>query len=408
METPKPSKLTVGERIEMRRRRRGLSRRVVANLVGRSEEWLRLVESGRRQLDSIEVLTRLAEVLQVDDPTELIDWPSGRSGSAGEGAAQELRQLRQVIVDHPALRIYDSEDPASRFDVEELTAALRRCRATWSTSPQRFSGLAEDLPAVLHACRAERWRLQTVETAELLVGAYHLARELLTACGDHSMAATVADRSMGTAAQVHRTRLIAASAWHVADTLRHLSYAAESHDYALTAARRLSETVPRTRDDVVLWGALHLLAAHGAAAARDVAETTRLRRVAQSAAERLGADADALGIRFGPIEIGITSIQIALAQRDPDEAIRLAATIEVPGDYPLQRQAAYHICQAAAYVSRRDEVAAVVALGKAAAVSPEDIRHDADAHRALQYLIRRDNYLVRTEVGALTKLAELP
>jgi transcriptional regulator with XRE-family HTH domain len=413
-------KLTVGERIEMRRRRRGLSRRVMANLVGRSEEWLRLVESGRRQLDSIEVLTRLAEVLQVDDPAELIDWPSSRSAVAGENAEQALRPLRMVIVDHPALRVYDDGAPGSPtarsgdapvdsapVDTTALAAALAACRDGWSRSPRRFSGLARELPPALHACRDARWRRQSADTAELLVTGYHLARELLTACGDHGLAATVADRSMGTSAQIHHPRLVAASAWHVADTLRHLSYPGASRDYALAAARVLAADVPDAAEDAVLWGALHLLAAHSAAAARDSAESTRLRGIASRVADRLGADAETLGITFGPTEIGITGIQIALTRHDPDEAIRLAAEVEPAADYPLQRRAKYHVCQAAAYVSRRDDVAAVVALGKAANISPEDIRHDADAHRALQYLVRRDNYLVRAEVSSLTRLADI-
>jgi transcriptional regulator with XRE-family HTH domain len=42
--------LSVGARIAFSRRRRGLSRRVLAHLVGRSEDWLSTIERGEPQV----------------------------------------------------------------------------------------------------------------------------------------------------------------------------------------------------------------------------------------------------------------------------------------------------------------------------------------------------------------------
>ncbi|RJO70910.1 hypothetical protein D5S18_27405 [Nocardia panacis] len=428
MNAPNTIGLTVGERLEIRRRRRGLSRRVVANLAGRSEEWLRLVESGRRRLDSIEVLLRLAEILQVDDLTELIDAPTG---SLPRPDGDSLRALRRVIVDHPALCVYqddavftetdhpgtrfaappprhrDSPTAGAEFDSTLLAAALGECRTIWSASPQRYSRLARRLPAVLRASRAARWRLRSDDSAELLVQTYHVARQLLTGCGEHTMAATVADRSMATSTRIAHGRLTAASAWHVGSALLGLSYPIECRDYALAAAHRLAPTRPRDPADAALWGALHLLAARAGAAARLSHEPTALLATAQCTAEALGVDTETHAIPFGPTEVGITGIEIALAASNPDEAIRRAAAIEPAADYLPARRAKYHICQAFAYVHRRDDVAAALALTKAADLCAEDIRYDQDAHRCVQHLLRRDNYLVRAEVRRLAELAAL-
>jgi transcriptional regulator with XRE-family HTH domain len=63
--------LPVGRRIQLLRERRGLSRAVVAGLCGRSESWLKKIEHGTRQAVRLPTLIRLAEVLRVDDLTEL-------------------------------------------------------------------------------------------------------------------------------------------------------------------------------------------------------------------------------------------------------------------------------------------------------------------------------------------------
>ena len=52
--------MSVGERIAIYRRRRGLSQLALANMIGRSEAWLSQVERGIRDVDRVSVLIRLA------------------------------------------------------------------------------------------------------------------------------------------------------------------------------------------------------------------------------------------------------------------------------------------------------------------------------------------------------------
>ncbi|MFE3261841.1 helix-turn-helix domain-containing protein [Nocardia sp. NPDC059091] len=404
MHAPITTELAVGERLEMRRRRRGLSRKVVANLAGRSEEWLRLVESGRRKLDSVEVLIRLAEILQIDNLTELIDMtPTQPAGFSAD--SDMLEALRGVILDHPMLRVSETSSVTTQFDTELLRADLSACGQIWNTASKRYSRLARDLPAVVRTSQQARWGSREDASARLLVQAYHLARQLLTACGDHTLAAVVADRAMDIATSLGDARLIAASAWEVGNTLMGMSYPVHCQDYVLAAARRLSADLPDTAAETALWGALHLLAAQAAAATKHSQDVMRLLANAANAADAVGANAQCCGIQFGPTEVGLIGIQVALTSNNPDEAIRLAATIEPTADLLPARRARYHICQAVAYVHRRDEVAAALALTKAAKACPEDIRFDPDARHAVRQLLRHDNYLVRPEVRHLAELA---
>lgn len=57
--------VSVGERIAIYRRRRGLSQVALANLIGRSEAWVSQVERGIRHVDRLSIIIRLAQVLRV-------------------------------------------------------------------------------------------------------------------------------------------------------------------------------------------------------------------------------------------------------------------------------------------------------------------------------------------------------
>ncbi|MFB6507204.1 MULTISPECIES: helix-turn-helix domain-containing protein [unclassified Streptomyces] len=75
---------TIGERIELLRCRRGLSRQTLASVVGHSSEWLRQVERKGRQVDRLSTLLRLADVLQVKEVAAFMG--GRRAGPAGRRA----------------------------------------------------------------------------------------------------------------------------------------------------------------------------------------------------------------------------------------------------------------------------------------------------------------------------------
>lgn len=387
----------------MQRRRRGLSRKVVAGLVGRSEEWLRLIECGRRKLDSIEVWASLCEVLHIDNPVDIIDWPIRNVPRSKP--AYELRELRQLVIDNPAL---DARDPVGYDDVDKsaMAANLLECRHIWSSSPRRYSVLARRLPEALRACLDAEWSRPDCGFRELLVEIYHLAAQVMSGHGDHNSAALVTDRAMVCAAQTRRPELIRASAWFVGNALLQSSDPRECYDYVLGAVQRLFVRAPDTAEDMAIWGALHLTAATAAGLMHDRDESHRLFALSEEIADDLDKDIQVRGILFGPTEVAIAGMQIALAHYDTGEVIRLAAETDIADGYPLQRHVQFHICQALAFVRQRDEVATTLTLTKVAALCPEDIYHHPDVRHCLHFLIGRNNYLVRSEVDYLTKLAE--
>lgn len=400
----RPVRSSVGQRIELRRMQFGLSRRVVANLVGRSEEWLRLVEVGRLRLDSVEVITQLAEVLQIDDFRELIDRPPRRMRVGAEGTGPVLRALRDEILNHPAAATV-SADRDGHAILAEGTRELERCEGVWAGSERRYSDPARRLPRVLASLRAEYWRCSDPAVRDVLIRAYHLCCELLTSVGSYDLAWVVADRAMNLADSRGHDAVVAVSAWQLSNTMLYLGNPSGSRDYAIAAATRF--TAAADDQAATLRGALHLLAARATAAVPNPEESERLLASVAPEAQRPGRPLRVHGIGFGAAEVALTRMEIALARRDFDQVIDVAAGFDVAEDHPAGRQSRYHVVVAAAFAGRNDHMGAAYALGKAAEASAEDLRFDPDAHQTLRQLLRQDNRLLRRDVTRLAAIAEL-
>jgi transcriptional regulator with XRE-family HTH domain len=81
--------LSLGERVALLRRRRGLSQVELSNLIGRSESWVSQVERGARHLDRLSVLRKVADALEVSvadlQPTavDTVEAAGDAPGTAG-------------------------------------------------------------------------------------------------------------------------------------------------------------------------------------------------------------------------------------------------------------------------------------------------------------------------------------
>ena len=58
--------MRIGERVAFYRARRGMTQRMLADLVGRSEDWVSKVERGVRDIRRIDLIVELARALRVE------------------------------------------------------------------------------------------------------------------------------------------------------------------------------------------------------------------------------------------------------------------------------------------------------------------------------------------------------
>ncbi|WP_194820240.1 helix-turn-helix domain-containing protein [Nocardia sp. XZ_19_385] len=396
--------LTVGEKIELRRRRRGLSRRALAELVGRSEEWMRLIETGRHPLDSVRMILRLAQILRIEDYTELIEVAKPAVRRSTDDAEAMVEVIEPTVIDNPGTGALRRAWP--RYSsTSALAAEVHRCQETWENSPIRFSTLAQRLPILLANLRAENSAAVALEPR---VRAYHTTCQLLRRIGASDLAWVVADRAAENALRHGCQSLITASAWHVGATLLDLGRLSACVEYCSGAAGALSVEVPQRGQKAALWGSLHLLAARAATMNKDEARAQRSLAHARDAARAFGSGGTYCGIPFGPSEINFALMETALSGRDFGEAVRIAGQVDFPEHYPIAATARYHIALAYGFVNTGEYVAATLALDKAATVCPEDLRFDADAQRTLYHLMRNSGGgRPRREISRLAKLAHV-
>ena len=387
----------LGERLAVRRRQHGLSRKVVANLVGRSEEWLRQVERGHRELDSITVLRRLSQVLHIRDIGDFLGWDSGVVAKAPVTSSLTA-ELRAVLLDTPGLC---PATPVVVAPLPRLHADLERADDIWRRSPRRYAELAATLPTLLRHGRAA-WRGgdRSPELRTILLRSYGLARLHAHRLGDEHLAWVAAEQCVAVAEQSDRPLDRAITAVHRVACMRAMNYQAEARRLAVDVAATLDEHAP-------VRGALLVQAAEAAAAEGLRHEAITLLDLAHAVAARIGAETSAECVPFGPAEVGMRETRLLMRLGQLDAALRLARELVLPDELSIDQRTTHLITMAYGYSQVRDDVAAVFALNRVAASSPDDLRLNQFARSAVQRLSARRHVLIADDLGRLSELTRV-
>jgi transcriptional regulator with XRE-family HTH domain len=140
-----------GERIQILRERRGLSRPVLAGLVGMSASWLKGIERGTRRL---RLLVKLAEALAVGDVAVLAGTDMDLGGAASVPVASFARIPHDAV---PAIREAVRDPllvvPAGPVDVAALAARTADAWLLWHQSAQHRTDVGRILPRLVTDAR---------------------------------------------------------------------------------------------------------------------------------------------------------------------------------------------------------------------------------------------------------------
>ncbi|MGY3058700.1 transcriptional regulator with XRE-family HTH domain [Streptomyces sp. TE3672] len=204
-----PEPIAFGQRMQVLRSRRGMSRPVRAGMVGRSPSWVKQVEGGQLQMPKLPMVLRIAEALCVGDLAELTgDQSRPAVLFAGSGHAR-LAQVRAAIDGYPFTSTY--ETPSASYLEARLTHAWRARHAAANHREvigALLPALIRDAQLAVRQCEtsAERRAAQA-----LLSQAYSLSQFSLAYQADGSLLWRVVERGMVAAmeseAPTHRGRL---------------------------------------------------------------------------------------------------------------------------------------------------------------------------------------------------------
>jgi transcriptional regulator with XRE-family HTH domain len=369
----------LGRKIAAERRRRGLSQPELARIVGRSVAWVSQVERGVRKVDRMSVLENVAAALDVPLAELAAEAPVV---AAVTEETPDARGLRLILSGAYALRaLLNSRRPPA------LSTLRTKSRRVWDlTHAGRYTDLTDLLrglvPDLETAARAAP-ESQRAEVYELMAATYQACSAALAKLGEPEAAWIAADRAMTAAERAGNAMLVAAGAFR----LVFVFLAAHHYDQAEETSRTAADALQPHADQgdpqaMSLWGALTLQRAVIASRVNDSdAAYDHLER-ARQVAMRLGDSRNDYNTEFGPANVGLYEIAIAVELGDAGRALRVAATVDTTG-LSAERRARMLIDVARAHGQRRQVNEAVAALRQAEDITPEQIH----GHELVRQLI---------------------
>jgi transcriptional regulator with XRE-family HTH domain len=377
----------VGELIRAQRRRRGLSQAVLAGLLGRSEGWLSKVERGEIEVDRISVLLRIAEVLRVP-ASALMPGTLPELSDVEHSAALHLRL---ALSGHDIL-VAMFADPAQRVTRgrprRDLDAELAMC---WRlVHAAEYVELGERLPQLISALElAARDPAGSPRGFVALAEVYQVTAAAMAKLHQTDVAWIAADRAVTAAERAGDALLAAAGDFRLAHAFLQgdrLQQAWRVVDVALQALRPRVDSDGRL-EAISLWGALNLAGAVIACRMGDIQASDGCLRHASGAAARLGGDRNDYHTEFGPTNVALHEVAVAVELGRSGEALRLAKKIDAKALSP-ERRARLLMDVARAHGQRRQADEAVKVLEEAEALTPEQVGTHRVVHQLLQSLIR--------------------
>ena len=384
-------RLTIGERIAFYRRRRGLTQAVLAGLVGRSEDWLSKVERGEREIRRIDVLAELAKALRVSLGDIL-----GRPVLAEDDAQDDdVPAIRDALMNPRRLSrtLFSAPSVSPLLDLEPVR---RRVEASWEAYQHGQVGrVVTALPGLIgtaqHLEDAAEDADADFERAAWSVSArtHHLAATTLSKFGEADLGWIAAERAMQAADRADDPLVLASAAR--AGT--HALLALGRFEDAVVLGKAASAWLAAHLDDhdpaaLSLYGMLHLRTAVAAARKQDRAMATELIGVADDAARRLGRDANFWQTGFGPTNVELHRLSVALDLGDVAVVVDQGPAVRTE-NLPVERRVSHRIGVARAlHMVARDEDALAMLLS-AEREAPALVRHSPAVRETVKAMSRR-------------------
>ncbi|TYB43632.1 helix-turn-helix domain-containing protein [Actinomadura chibensis] len=402
-----------GERIQVLRERKGLTRPTLAGLVGKSASWLKGIENGRRLPPRLPTLVRLAEALGVGDVALL----AGTDMDLGDAASIPVASFSRIPHDAvPAIRDAVREPlltvTAPGADVAALASRTAQAWRLWHGSPTHRTDVGRILPALL---RDARVAVRVTEGDErraanaLLSDVYALVQHELVWAAEPELVWVVADRGVAAAHTADQPLSLAGAAWTLAIVQRSMGDVDGALGLVNEAANLLR---PRLETGPVelraMYGALLLHAA--TSSARDGREGDALRYLdeAQTTAERLPTGYHHPWTQFGSSNVAVHAVSVR-ADLSKSSAARDEARRIDPDTIPSrERRARLMVETARTYHRQRDHSAALDWLERAYPVCNDSVHYSPQARQMASDAVDHGGPMIARRAHAFARLLGLP
>ncbi|MFI5758071.1 multiprotein-bridging factor 1 family protein [Streptomyces sp. NPDC051569] len=373
--TESPPDLTTGERIRYHRERRGMSRPVLAGLVGRSPDWLKKVERGDRPVRSLAMLSKLAQALRLDDLAKLTGADStGPVTDVGKLSHPSVPAFRDAI--HLGLFRRPQALPES---VEVLSGRVRQAWDTWHSSAHQRTEVGAALPALLAAVHAATRRTEGPERRQMyavMAEAYALAQQFAAHTTEPELYWIVVDRARMAAEESDDPVLLAFAAWVSANGLRAAGHTDEALGQVIDAAESLRPRLEHGSDSLrAIFGALCLHAGITYGQEGEDGNAWYWWGEADRTAGKLPVGYLDPWTAFSPGNVSVSGVTIGVDLRTPGAALQRAAETVPESVLSVERRSRLFIDTARSEFARKEYASALHWLGKGFDTSPEGVRY---------------------------------
>ncbi|MCF3962763.1 helix-turn-helix domain-containing protein [Streptomyces fuscigenes] len=382
--TPDPytDPLAFGRRMQILRQKRGMSRPVLAGLLGRSPSWVKQVEGGQIQTPKLPTILRVAEILRVRNLSDLTgDQAASVDLFVGPGHAL-LPRVRDAVNAFPLLADRQAPPPP------HLRARLDRAWAARHRAPNHREVVGGLLPGLIRdaqLCARQATAPEGRRAAQAVLSeVYALSQFFLAYQPDSALLWRVADRGMVAAQESEDPRAVGVAAWLTAQAHRDSGPAHFEAADAVTrgALRFLAPFLPDAPDAVrAIAGALHFEAAYTAARRGASGEAWAWWEKAQATAEGLHADFYDPVTSFSRAIMGPHAVTVAVELGAGGESVRQAVASDGTHIPSRPRLARHRIEEARAYQLDGRPESALATLERAHRAAPETIKYNGYAKR---------------------------
>jgi hypothetical protein len=279
--------------------------------------------------------------------------------------------------------------PARAPSLPALTRAVATAKQAYQACS--YSEAMSQLPALLPDLQAACDSLDgdaRLRAYGLSTDAYHVTASVLLKLGDHGLAWLAADRSM-TAASLSEDPL------EVGSSARIITHAlmADGHFRAATttagryAERLAAEARKPTPDSLSVYGSLLLRGAIAAAQAEDRDASITMLDEAGQAGSRLGSDYNHRWTAFGPANVLLHRVNVAVRLGDAGAAIGHARKVNLDLLPITERKASFFVDTAQAFAQWGKHEKAYHALRAADQLAPQEVRSRPAVRRLVSDLL---------------------
>lgn len=388
----------IGARVAQRRKLNGLTQAQLAARAHVSLSLVRKVEQGAVPA-SPAFVAATARGLDVGVP-ELLGQPAAADSPAEHKVQAVIPPLRRELA---AFQL-PPEDGVSVRPLPELAHAVEhasrlRHAVDLTTLGALLPGLLAELRAAAHTLTATDRERAFGRLAE----AYYAVDQVASKLGYLDLASVAVDRYEWAAAQSGDQLAVLVGHYRRAGEMISCADWSTARRFLAGSRAQLEDGLGRAGPPVwSVWGSLHLKSGLAAARTGDRIQADAHLAEARDAARHVAADRDDYRLCFGPANVAIWSVGLAVEMCDGTEAVKRAQTFTLPPTAPRERVGHHWIDLARGYLLHGDRDRTLATLMQARKTAPQQTRYHPMVAETLRSLARTERRRSDT-VGAFAR-----